>query len=340
MTADQIEDDVNAIHAALHRLVECGALGSDIAFNMGKTLYKYLRSDLPIPAAYLPQWKDIPYHPVNVSKSVEAEEGLIKNASTISDKAEPQERPTGSEGYKEASVNVKKGFKALKPHQKEHPQKPEPKSAQGLPFTVFDKPGLEGGSDFKAITNPKNDVAPPPSSYLIELATLEDNISVGVDGLGEEKLPNLCGSDKVSDHATCTEAQTKKEEFILRPRAAPPTTTSAPAPSSTPSQGRKKYSTMVCPHWASARAFEWKRSPCGHLGDHGVFMHREVPGLPVEILECPYNKQGHCNKGATCKYEHKPTRHGLAAALPRDLSKKNRQNPKPRPTEIQRERWW
>ncbi|KUI56362.1 hypothetical protein VP1G_03710 [Cytospora mali] len=332
MTDNRIEDDVNIIHDALDRLVKCGALNSDISFNMGKTLHRYLRSDLPIPAAYLPQIKDIPYPPVNVCKSVAAKEGPIKNASTISDKAEPQVIATEFAGCKEASVSVEKGLKALKPHQKEYPKKSGPNSTQALPFDTLD---LKGGND---ITTRKNDVVPPPSTYLIELATLEENIRTG--GLGEEKLPKVCGSEKVSDHAI--EAQTKKEEYIAPPRVTSPTTESTPARTSMPSQDRKKYSTMVCPHWASAKAFEWKRSPCGHLGDHGVFIHREIPGLPVEILECPYNKQRHCNKGGSCKYEHRPTRHGLVAALPRDLSKKNRQDPKPKPkpTEIRRERWW
>lgn len=73
---------------------------------------------------------------------------------------------------------------------------------------------------------------------------------------------------------------------------------------------------IICPYWVTAPILKWKESPCPSDGDHGRYLHRRVPGLPAEALECAFYRRGGC-KNSRCGLEHQPTLHGQVAELPR-----------------------
>lgn len=101
-----------------------------------------------------------------------------------------------------------------------------------------------------------------------------------------------------------------------------PAVPAVPAPSGATIPGpshRDQLETLICPHWVSAMKFRWKQSPCGHFGDHGRFVHRDMPGLPMEVLECPFHRKDNSCRQNPCRYSHEPTRHGLVAKYPKEI---------------------
>ncbi|KAF3763940.1 hypothetical protein M406DRAFT_75165 [Cryphonectria parasitica EP155] len=81
---------------------------------------------------------------------------------------------------------------------------------------------------------------------------------------------------------------------------------------------------LICPYWVSAPLLGWTRLGCGHNGDHGLFVHRKIQGLPMEPLECAFHHQRKCRNGESCPLVHGPTLHGCIADLPkREPSKRD-----------------
>lgn len=75
---------------------------------------------------------------------------------------------------------------------------------------------------------------------------------------------------------------------------------------------------LICPWWVTGSRLLWtSRAKDGSNCVHGNFVHRKLPGLPMEALECAFfAHKGYC-KFKQCKLEHYRTLHHCIASFPK-----------------------